>query len=80
MNLNKFLKKKPSLNFFKILTLLFFSVFFLLGLNIYKDYGLSVDEPFQRTLGYYWYIYLLETFSNNQELLVSVQNKFKAMY
>ena len=80
MNPNKFLKKIPFLIFFKLLTLLFFGVFFILGLNIYKDYGLSVDEPFQRTLGYYWYIYLLETFSNNQELLVSVQNKFKAMY
>ena len=77
---NKFEKKIPNLNFSKLLTLLFFTIFFVLGLNIYKDYGLSVDEPFQRSLGYYWYIYLIETFTNNQELLVTTQNKFEAMY
>ena len=44
---NKFEKKIPNLNFSKLLTLLFFTIFFVLGLNIYKDYGLSVDEPFK---------------------------------
>lgn len=35
----------------KIIPALFFLAFFLLGLFIYKDYGISLDEPAQRLVG-----------------------------
>ena len=80
MNPNKFLKKLLAVNSQRLITSIFFFIFFILGLSIYKDYGISVDEPFQRSLGYYWYIHLLELFSDNSELINTVQEKFETMY
>lgn len=40
-----------SLNTQKIIPLVFFLALFMLGLSIYKDYGVSVDEPLERTNG-----------------------------
>ena len=65
MNLNNYLKLLSNSRFQQIITIIFFILFFVIGLNIYKDYGLSNDEPFQRSVGYFWYIHLLENFSNN---------------
>jgi len=42
----------------KIIFLLF-STFFLVGLFTFKDYGISVDEEFQRSSGFYWLSYIL---------------------
>ena len=42
----------------KIIFLLF-STFFLVGLFTFKDYGISVDEEFQRSSGFYWLNYIL---------------------
>ena len=42
----------------KIIFLLF-STFFLVGLFTFKDYGISVDEEFQRASGFYWLNYVL---------------------
>ena len=42
----------------KIIFLLF-STFFLVGLFTFKDYGISVDEEFQRRVGVYWLNYVL---------------------
>ena len=54
---------KSLINFFfhnsNYLLLLFFLI---LGLFIVKDYGLSTDEPFHRTNGYFWYLNLVEKF------------------
>ena len=79
MNLNNFLKNLSSPRFHQFVSIVFFIFFFIIGLSIYKDFGLSSDEPFQRSIGYYWYIYLLEFFSkrgvNNQ-----VRKKFELMY
>jgi hypothetical protein len=35
----------------RLLVFLFFSIYFLVGLSIYRDYGISVDETLQRDLG-----------------------------
>ena len=42
----------------KIIFLLF-PTFFLVGLFTFKDYGISVDEEFQRSSGFYWLSYIL---------------------
>ena len=42
----------------KILFLLF-SCFFLVGLFTFRDYGISVDEEFHRSSGFYWLQYIL---------------------
>ncbi len=62
----------------KIIFLLF-STFFLVGLFTFKDYGISVDEEFQRSSGFYWLKYIL-SFTSFDELknLVSIKlNKIK---
>ena len=71
----KFIKKK----IFDCFVYLIFLFFLILGLNIYKDYGISVDEPFQRTSGYYWYIWILENFFNGSENINSLKNNFEKM-
>ena len=64
MNLKK--KNKNFLNnFFEIknLSKLFLILFFLLGITIHKDYGLSWDEPFQRAGGIANLVYIYEFFN-----------------
>ena len=80
MNLNNYLKLLSNSRFQQIITIFFFILFFVIGLNIYKDYGLSNDEPFQRSVGYFWYIHLLENFSNNVEIINEIKQKFQSMY
>ena len=50
----------------KIIFLLF-STFFLVGLFTFKDYGISVDEEFNRISGFYWLNYIL-SFTSFDEL------------
>ena len=44
-----------------------FSTFFLVGLFTFKDYGISVDEEFNRMSGLYWLNYIL-SFTSFDEL------------
>ena len=50
----------------KIIFLLFFT-FFLVGLFTFRDYGISIDEEFQRSSGFYWLNYIL-SFTSFDEL------------
>ena len=38
---------------------LIFSIFFLVGLITFKNYGIWIDEEFQRSSGFYWLNYVL---------------------
>ncbi len=80
MNLTTIFQNFSKKTYWQVCVVLFFVIFFVIGLSIFKDYGLSVDEPFQRTIGYYWYINLLEIFSNNYENITSIKEKYKLMY
>ena len=53
-------------NFFKKVTYVIFLFFFFIGIYTYKDYGISVDEEFERRVGFYWleYVLSLTTFDN----------------
>ena len=48
-------------------TLILFSIFFLIGLLTFRDYGMWGDEEFQRFSGFYWLNYVL-SFSSFDEL------------
>ena len=39
---------------FKIFLYFFFLIYFFIGLMIYKDYGVGLEEHFQRQNGFYW--------------------------
>jgi hypothetical protein len=80
INFNNLYIKTLNKNFSKLFEVLFFALFLFIGLSIVKDYGLSTDEPFQRTNGYLWYLKLIETFSSNQEYIEVLKNKFETMY
>jgi hypothetical protein len=41
---------------------LFFTIYFLIGLWIYKDYGIGIEEHFQRQNGFYWLEKILNFF------------------
>lgn len=43
-----------------ILVIFFFFFYFILGVSIYKNYGLDVEEVFSRVNGLYWLGYILE--------------------
>ena len=80
MKINTFIQqiiKKNNNQFFIFIS---FTIFFLIGLSIFKDFGLSNDEPFQRTIGYYWLINILKKFSANYELINQIDQKFQLMY
>ena len=50
-----------AINFFKKKFFHFiFLIYFFIGISIVKDYGISIDEEFQRFSGFYWLCYVLE--------------------
>ncbi len=59
----------------KKITFVLFLLFFLVGTLTYKDYGISIDEEFQRSSGLYWLKYVLE-FTPFEELSREVADKF----
>ena len=63
----------------KIFIYIFFIIFFFIGISISKDYGISTDEPFHRTLGYFWYIQIFETFYSSSALNL-LKYKYQSMY
>ena len=58
----------------KIYQIIFFLVFFLIGVFVHKDYGISIDEEFQRSSGFYWLNYVLN-FTSFDGLKEDVVNK-----
>ena len=50
---------------------IFFSIYFLIGFSIYKDYGFNIDETFQRRSGLYWLEYLSNFFGLEKLSLIS---------
>ena len=50
---------------------IFFSIYFLIGFSIYKDYGFNIDETFQRRSGLYWLEYLSNFFGLEKLSLIA---------
>lgn len=57
----------------KIVSFFLFSIFLLVGLFSFKDYGITIDEEFQRASGFYWLDYVLN-FTNFESLKTSVND------
>ena len=57
---------------------LFFILYFLLGILIYKDYGIGIEEHFQRQNGFYWLKKIL-TFLNFDNLAVLATEKYQTI-
>lgn len=53
---------------YKLIVILFFLIFLLIGIFIYGDYGISWDEPLQRNIGIVSVNYIMD---NDQLLLIS---------
>lgn len=51
--MNKFFKKDSIIYYL-------FLIYFFIGLSIYKDFGLGIEEHFQRSSGFYWLNYILQ--------------------
>ena len=73
---NSIFNKKHS----KIYIAAIFILYFFAGLSIVKDFGLSIDEPFHRTIGYYWYLNIAEKISYDYELINLLRSKFENMH
>ena len=43
-----------SINRKNLIVIITFSIYFLIGISIYKDYGIGIEEHFQRQNGFYW--------------------------
>ena len=65
-----------SNNFLNYFIIILFSVYFIFGLLIYKDYGITTDEEFQRHSGFYWLNYVLN-FTPFNETKLLVESKLK---
>ena len=50
---------KKDISISKTIIFLLFSIFFVIGTITFKDYGISIDEEFQRRSGFYWLNYVL---------------------
>ena len=61
-------------NFSLYIKLLFF-FYFLLGLLIYKDFGVGIEEHFHRQNGFYWLIQILNLFQLTISVLFRLKRK-----
>jgi len=61
------------------LTYIFFGAYFIIGVKIYKDYGITTDEPFQRTSGYYWYLWIISNFFSDYSNFEFLKINFNKM-
>jgi hypothetical protein len=59
----------------KLLIFILFFTFFLIGLFSYKDYGINIEEKFQRISGFYWLNYIL-SFTSFESLKADALIKF----
>ena len=59
----------------KLITFFLFLLFLIVGLLTFKDYGLTIDEEFQRASGFYWLKYVLQ-FTPFETLKASVDEIF----
>ena len=58
---------------------LFFFIYLIVGFKIFKDFGIGIEEHFQRSSGFYWLSYLLE-FTNFEALKAVVNQKISDLY
>ncbi len=78
--INQILKKTNIIKHSQKFVYIFFLSFLLLGILIVSDYGISTDEPFHRTIGYFWSIQILDKISSNIDLINSLKDKYQTMY
>ncbi len=62
-----------STNKINYLILIFY---YLLGIYVYKDFGLGIEEHFQRKLGFYWLNYILD-FTSFENLKIVAFGKYE---
>ena len=67
---------KKDISISKTIIFLLFSIFFVMGVITFKDYGISIDEEFQRKMGFYWLNYVLSLTPFN-ELHNAAELKFE---
>ena len=67
---------KKDISIPKAIIFLLFSIFFVIGVITFKDYGISIDEEFQRKMGFYWLNYVLSLTPFN-ELHNAAELKFE---
>lgn len=79
MNLFSLYIKSSENKNVKYLIYLFFLLFFLIGISIFRDYGISTDELFQRASGYYWYVSIVNELGVNNEYINLLKDKFMKM-
>jgi len=57
-----------------ILAIIIFSFYFFVGILTFKDYGVGIEEHFQRSSGFYWLNYILQ-FTDFDNLKTIIENK-----
>ena len=57
-------------------SLVFFGIYFFIGLSIYKDFGIGIEEHFQRKNGFFWLNQFL-VFFNFEELSILAESKYQ---
>ena len=62
--------------FNKLLISVFFLIYFIFGLFVYKDYGIGIEEHFQRQNGFYWLKNILSLL-NLQGLEILASDKYQ---
>ena len=55
-NFDKFYNGILRGQYIQYLIVSLFFLFLIIGFLVIKDYGISTDEPFQRSIGYFYYI------------------------
>ena len=57
---------------------IFLSLYFLIGLSIFQDFGIGIEEHFQRKSGFYWLNKILDL-SSFESLKIAASNRYDAI-
>ena len=79
MSLSNMSVEKSKSKYSRFLVLIFFLSFLLIGLLNFRSFGLSIDEPFHRTTGYFWLYVLLKDISSSSNYLIYLKNLLDGM-
>ena len=60
----------------KLFFYFFFTLYLIIGLSIYQDFGVGIEEHFQRRNGFYWLKYVF-SFSGFENFNLLINTKYK---
>ena len=79
MSLSNVFSEKKMSKYSNYLIFIFFFTFLIIGISIFRSFGISIDEPFHRTSGYFWLYVIIKDLFFSSDYLIYLKNLLDGM-